>query len=125
MTLHIQSLSAIYGLHQPLSGSTSLLRALRRSSIRFMLRTADLLSHSSGILTYRFNTGITSYTGYILHGSLVLPWQDFHLQAFVGFTGHTKGFALMIPFRLRSSASPHKFGHAASPLGGTNKSSFC
>ena len=40
--------------------------ALRRSSIRFMLRTADLLSLSG--FTYRFDTEITSIAGYMLHG---------------------------------------------------------
>jgi hypothetical protein len=44
----------------------SIIGELRRSSIRFMLRTADLLSLSG--FTYRFDTGITSRTGYMLHG---------------------------------------------------------
>lgn len=48
----------------------SILPRLRRSSIRFMLRTADLLSLSG--FTYRFDTGITSRTGYMLHGFPVL-----------------------------------------------------
>ena len=44
----------------------SLVELLRRSSIRFMLRTADLLSLSG--FTYRFDTGITPRAGYMLHG---------------------------------------------------------
>ena len=44
----------------------SIIGELRRSSIRFMLRTVDLLSLSG--FTYRFNTEITSRAGYMLHG---------------------------------------------------------
>ena len=60
---------------------------LRRSSIRFMLRTADLLSLSG--FTYRFDTEITSRAGYILHGFPALPRRDFHPQAPAGLSGHT------------------------------------
>ena len=52
-----------------------------------MLRTATLLPKVG--FTYRFSTGIASSTGYMLHGFLALPWQDFHLQAPVSLAGHT------------------------------------
>ena len=55
-----------------------------------MLRTAILFPRNlPGVFTYRFSIEVTPNTGYILHGFLVLPWQDFHLQASVSLAGHT------------------------------------
>ena len=99
---HIQSFKLICCLHQKPSGSTFPFYSLRHSSIHFMLRTARLLTLT--LLTGRqvmthfipcnalhtaSTYNITVAVGYMLHGSLILPLQDFHLQAHTSFAGHT------------------------------------
>ena len=71
-----------------MSGSTFLFfEALRRSSIHFMLRTANLRLFRG--FTYRFNAEVTSDAGYMLSGFWFYQNGTFtrkHLQAFLGTT---------------------------------------
>ena len=73
---------------------------LRCSSIHFMLRTACLLTRTlltiHQVVTYFIQCNvlhtastciITDAVGYMLHGSLVLPRQDFHLQVCISLAG--------------------------------------
>ena len=43
---------------------------------------------------------ITVAVGYMLHGSLILPGQDFHLQAYTSFAGHTSLRYVQLPCHL-------------------------
>jgi hypothetical protein len=86
--LHFQILRNACGLRPRVSGSAFLISRHYDAAV-FTLCYGLLPCTSIEVFTYRFSTGIASGTGYMLHGFLVLPWQDFHLRAPVSLAGHT------------------------------------
>ena len=95
-TQHFQILRVAYGLRPRASGSAFLLLCHYDAAVFTLCYGLLPCSPVSGVFTYRFSTRITSGTGYMLHGFLVLPWQDLHLQASVSLAGHTTRMTRML-----------------------------